>query len=128
MIFMINDNEKTFWDKHKDKIILGGLLAGAVVITYIKSKSSNCVTTNTRLIDTPNTIFRVQEIDEDIYTNVAQFIEDAVFDETFDTLGYDITYNVPIPINGNYANGSHDVLKNVQVIVKGIKKTGEEVV
>ena len=63
------------------------------------------------------------DIDEDIFTRLAFWIEDNVLDETNDEAVLETFYNVPFPKNGDIANGTYDVRKYVKILVQDATET-----
>lgn len=60
-------------------------------------------------------------IDEDIFTDLAPQIEDALLEEGLDELLIDRTYPVKFPKFGDFKNGTYSIDKNIQVHIRTMK-------
>lgn len=60
------------------------------------------------------------DIDEDVFCNLADFIEDSLFSEGLGEAVHEETYNIKFPVNGDYKefkDGLYDVNKTVRISV-----------
>jgi hypothetical protein len=60
------------------------------------------------------------DIDEDVFCNLADFIEDSLFNDGINNAIREETYNVKFPVNGDYKefkDGLYDVDKTVRISI-----------
>ena len=127
-----------FYNNHEKQIKTGAIVIGSVAFGYVMCKltgksdigkldwkDSDGTKEKKKYLPEENA---VRAIDEDIFTDLACKIEDAVLEEGVDECHFDRTYTVPFPKGGDYRDGSYNVLKNVQVLVRdaGDGEDGEE--
>lgn len=113
----IKEKVQKIWEKHKTKIVAGIAISGAI-LTVLYRKGSDEPALELEGHSDESWRLKRQEIDEDIFTNLAMSMEDAIFDDSMDEAYFEETYTVPMPKGGDFNNGTYDVLKNVQVIVR----------
>lgn len=121
---------KTFWQKHKGKIIGATAIVTAVSLVVVKivltteETNSEIDEEGKKIIDAFEEAHSLysgnQAIDEDIFTNLAPNIEDAVLEEGLDEAYFEKNYSVEYPINGNPDEGYYTVNKKVTVSVNDI--------
>ena len=114
---------KEFCKEHKAEIIVGGIvIVGAVVGFKVWSKKLDIKgkkiadalkETATNL---PHETYRF--VDEDIFTNIAPAIEEAVLEEGLDEALFEKFYKVSYPLGGDPKNGFYNVKKYVKVLVQ----------
>ena len=122
---------KEWIKEHKGEIAMTGLTIGTAVICYTICKNTKKAMNPNLVKNAPNVYVDhtydgidkaskelVKAVDKDIFTILAPMIEDAVLTEGVDECVFDTTYTVPFPKNGDWKNGTYNVLKNVQVIIK----------
>lgn len=112
---------KETWAKHKEKIIVGGIMVGSFALGYaVNENGKPKLPSLPDHYDVPElpSVKSYRLIDEDIFTSLAPEIEDLVLEEGADEGLIDRTYEVEFPLKGSYSNGSYKVLKNVQVLVR----------
>lgn len=121
---------KETWAKHKEKIIVGGIMAGSFALGYAVNENGKpkfqSLPDRYEVAELPS-VRNYQLIDEDIFTSLAPEIEDLVLEKGADEGLIDRTYEVEFPKKGSYSNGSYKVLKNVQVLVRDAGDVKDEV-
>ena len=120
---------KEWIKEHKEEIAMTGLAVGGVIFGYWFCKTHTKPVFIDKGVDCGTIPSKpYQKIDEDIFAILAPMIEDAVLTEGVDESLFDTTYTVPFPKNGDWKNGTYEILKNVQVIVKDVGDAVKEAV
>ena len=114
---------KEFCKEHKMEIIIGGIvIVGAVAGFKVWSKKLDIK--GKKIADAlkeaatnlPHETHRF--VDEDIFTNIAPAIEEAVLEEGLDEALFEKFYKVSYPLGGYPKNGFYNVKKYVKVLVQ----------
>lgn len=114
---------KEFCKEHKVEIIVGGIaIVGAIVGFKMWSKKLDIK--GKKIADAlkeaatnfPHETHRF--VDEDIFTDLAPAIEEAVLEEGLDEDFFEKFYKVSYPLGGDPKNGFYDVKKYVKKYVK----------
>jgi hypothetical protein len=129
----IIENIKDFYNEHKFACRLAGVIILGSVGAYAGYKAYKRSTPkrigDEKIFDADITVYmpkgrpnrkQVAEIDEDIFTNIAPWIEMSIFEEGVDESVFENTYTVSFPKGGDAANGMYDVLKKVKILVQDV--------
>ena len=125
---------KNFYNEHKFACRLAGVIilgsAGAYVgYKAYKRSTLKAVSDAEKIFEANTTVYmpkglpnrkQVAEIDEDIFTNIAPWIEMSIFEEGVDESIFENTYTVSFAKGGDAANGMYDVLKKVKILVQDV--------
>ena len=125
---MKKEDVKYFWEEHKEQIIMGALAVTGFALGWhfcknhykLHKASAKVVETASKLSDELPLKGTHQFVDEDIFTNIAPQIEEAVLTEGLDEAFIEATYHVAWPKGGDFKNGVYEELKKVTVKVMDI--------
>lgn len=120
-----------FYSDHEDQIKKGAIVVGSFVLGYVICKVTGKSTLEKELDklewksldDNESKKYLPEEnvirkIDEDVFTELAPAIEDAILDDSSDEDLIEKYYDVYFPKNGDYKNGSWKGRKYVKVLVQ----------
>lgn len=120
-----------FYSDHEDQIKKGAIVVGSFVLGYVICKVTGKSTLEKELDqlewkdmdDNESKKYLPEEnvirkIDEDVFTELAPAIEDAILDDSSDEDLIEKYYDVYFPKDGDYKNGSWKGRKYVKVLIQ----------
>lgn len=120
-----------FYSDHEGQIKKGAIVVGSFALGYIICKVTGKSTLEKELdqlewksLDDPNIQVSVRsgdynrDIDEDVFTELAPAIEDAILNDSSDEDLIERYYDVDFPKGGDYKNGTWKGRKYVKVLVQ----------
>lgn len=118
--FNFKEAMKNFWDRHKVTIVSGLMFFGGLFIGYAVKRTNDGIEDGGYDLGIVPSDPKAKEIDKDIYTRIAPFIEDTVLCEGLDEGYIDATYDVEYPKFGDERNGTYTATKKVEVNIKDV--------
>lgn len=119
---------KEWWQKNKKKVYIGASIAAGLGAAYFLHKKQLPVAKIKHEI--AKDIFRpmceaekaanavYEAIDEEIFTNIAPTLEDMILEEGVDEDIITKVFTIPYAKGGNFENGTYEVKKHVQILVR----------
>ena len=125
------DKTVKFYSDHKDQIKKGAIVVGSFALGYVICKVTGKSTLKKELdqlewkslddSESKNYLPEenvIRKIDEDVFTELAPAIEDAILDDSSDEDLIERYYDVDFPKHGDYKNGTWKGRKYVKVLVQ----------
>ena len=115
----VKKNGKDFCKKNWPYVVIAGGAAIGIIAWGLAKKSGVKPSEVNNFLQPIEGGYRGNSwIDEDIFTDLAPQIEDALLEEGLDELFIERTYPVKFPKFGDFKNGTYTVDKNIQVHIR----------